>query len=740
LASILGEERSNKLARMTAFDRERIERQFSRRQSVAEDRARPRIADTARYGQLSGEATPVCPAAKEPLQEDFINLSTPELAHAGVVTTQTIAAGGKQHQGVWTTSISLQGLTDTVLNDTYSAYLGTDVDGHPTYWNKARSHFLFFNRHDSTWAICPRVSGDGEDLLEVVQGGHRRGVAFQRQGSEWQEWCQDNWLNVHVRLTPHNSSNRSAAPSKPPPPRIPVLPSPSAQQARHVPTGQVDTVVFNGFNTTELNTHFFVDTSMHIGGRSTYWDRNRQYFMYYQAAQTRWAVSKHESADWISSGGRGDDPLADAIRGGIRGVACEERKGGATWHEFWNGTWVNVVPSMQRLSTGNRTALPPLITGPAAPVPTPLPMPLAPQHSMLPTGAPRATVLVPSFAPSSSSSSSGGPIFPSSSWPTSSSNGLLGAPLARAPHQHAHRQATAVVGPQDHAIAPSASTYVNQEAPPGTDPRNQEEEKTVPTEVAEAPDGGSLEGPKVQSSSSSSSSSDSEDPLDGLFESAPAVEEANEQEEGADESGGASGSTARAPQAPVPSASPRSPSSVPVGAQDKAKTDVEAAELEELVEQKRQRKQHKKEKKLAWKKKKEAQLEAKIRKKVEKEKSKKGKRGKKAVKDDSADSADAEPPAPAKRGLGERKAPAEPPSTRARKGEKEAGREMPKKSRGMGAKGTAGQESTAEASGALAAAPFHKASSTKRPTWSLAVSSAWPRAALAMKPQPGDVQ
>jgi len=122
-----------------------------------------------------------------------------------------------------------------------------------------------------------------------------------------------------------------------------------------------------------LNARFRMDTTVQIGGRSTYWDPGKQFFMYYQSTERRWAISFHDDDAWRASHGRGEDPLSDAQRGGTRGLACEAQKGGATWHEFVDGEWHRIAPAIQKLSLGSRA--PPLEPLPAIPPPLPAPTP-----------------------------------------------------------------------------------------------------------------------------------------------------------------------------------------------------------------------------------------------------------------------------------------------------------------------------------------------------------------------------
>lgn len=696
-AQILEEERAKQLERMPAYQRERIERQARRNRSTTEGRP---------FAHLAGDATPACPISK---QAHIVNLATPEPAVPGVATPQWLDEGRRQQHTQHAAAISVQGLADPTLNTTYNAQFGTTVSGHPTYWNRQITHFLYFDRLDGCCTLCPRVSGTNEDLLEVVQRGERRGIAFQRQGSDWQEWWHDQWISLQVRVTVHRSP--PAAGTVPPAQLAPAVPPPlspvaTPQQARqHVPTGQVDTVVFSGFNTLELNTSFYLDPSLQIGGRATYWDRHRRYFMYYQAAQTRWAVSKHEPAQWAAYGGAGDDALSDALRGGIRGVACEEKKGGLTWHEWWHGRWVSIVPSMQRLSTGHRMSLPPL-SGGQPPAPTPSPSAFAPPAA---AGA----------GPSLLALAGAGAVAPppaAAAAPVQEPGAVAPAPIAFAA-LHAgtlpdHRSLAAKPAPP---AALSLEAALWQEAASAAAPARPEEQRTVPTDTAEP-----AEEAHVKGQPTSSSDSDSEDPLDGLLEVMAGDE-------------GAAEATAAAADAEASPATPSVPSDGAAGASVAAGAAQEHADEAEEEEQRRQKKKMKKERKNAWKKKKTAELEEKLRKQLEKEHGRKKTRGRppKAV----ATAAAEEDEAPEAVRKGPRRGSKDPKAGKAKKTAGKAG-DPSASEKARGAKRHKGDGADFAQEPGLA----EKAPAVRRARWSASFSERWPKSDLTAKPRPGDVE
>ena len=89
------------------------------------------------------------------------------------------------------------------------------------------------------------------------------------------------------------------------------------------------------------------------GGRATYWDPTLTYFMYYQAAESRWAISGRDYSD-----AEEDDMVLDAIRGGLRGLAFEIQKGAYRWKEFADGAWHTIELRISKLTTGKRANVP----------------------------------------------------------------------------------------------------------------------------------------------------------------------------------------------------------------------------------------------------------------------------------------------------------------------------------------------------------------------------------------------
>ncbi|CAJ1460127.1 unnamed protein product [Effrenium voratum] len=106
-----------------------------------------------------------------------------------------------------------------------------------------------------------------------------------------------------------------------------------------------------GFHTPELNAVYFLDSSLQIGSRATYWDERRRFFMYYQAALKRWAISVHDAES------TGEDMLENAKRGGLCGFAFEVDKSSNQWMEHCEGKWINVKIDIQKLCTGRRASV-----------------------------------------------------------------------------------------------------------------------------------------------------------------------------------------------------------------------------------------------------------------------------------------------------------------------------------------------------------------------------------------------
>jgi len=325
------------------------------------------------WSELSGSSTPVCPpvvASRSP---------TSEARHARSQVARDSIVAGIDHRMATTMAMdedpgiampsvfSLSGFRNSELNATYTAHPSIDIDGQMTYWDRNMQYFMYYQHSGGRWVLTPRFDDDIDVLMEVQQGD-TRGVAFEGVGDTWQEFFGDEWVAVSIRRTP--LAAKVATKSRP-------VPAPAAACAPHQPVAQqaVDTVLMAGFRSPGLNGRFCIDTTVQIGGRSTYWDPGKQYFMYYQASERRWAVSFHDDAAWRASRGTGEDPLSDAQRGGTRGLACEAQKGGATWHEFVGGQWHRTAPHVQKLTLGSRAVplepLPPPPPPPAPPLPTP---------------------------------------------------------------------------------------------------------------------------------------------------------------------------------------------------------------------------------------------------------------------------------------------------------------------------------------------------------------------------------
>jgi len=100
-------------------------------------------------------------------------------------------------------------------------------------------------------------------------------------------------------------------------------------------------LVLDGFQTQRLNTTYTVNTQIMIDRKPTYWNDAASLFMYFQAAQRRWAISPREDD--------GNDLLVDALRGGTRGLAFEESPG--KWSEFHGHSWVTAVLKIAVLGT-----------------------------------------------------------------------------------------------------------------------------------------------------------------------------------------------------------------------------------------------------------------------------------------------------------------------------------------------------------------------------------------------------
>jgi len=254
----------------------------------------------------------------------------------------------------------MEGFLNPGLNQSFYANPQSLVCGHPTYWDRDQQYFMYWEQQETRWVITPRIS-DNADMLLQAQSGMMKGIAFQYDTAAWQEFVGNKWHAVQVQMTrlvvqPSERSGPGAAQFLPSATKLAtVQPAPPAksqvsQSARLARTREaqprqaaVDTVdVRGGFNNDKLNTTFFLDPSISVGGRSTYWDQHRRHFMYYQGELKRWAIS-------CGKGG-----LDDAMKGGLRGLAYEVDKGEQAWSEFFEGQWLTVRPDLHKLSTGKR--------------------------------------------------------------------------------------------------------------------------------------------------------------------------------------------------------------------------------------------------------------------------------------------------------------------------------------------------------------------------------------------------
>jgi len=225
-------------------------------------------------------------------------------------------------------------------------------------------------------------------MLVEVQRGEMRGMAYESDGSWWQEYINDQWHRVQIEFTKlvveanssmprplpvsvpqpcpdtlaqksaHVDTSRtalsssglpcSAVPSHPPqPPPLQRTALQSTSGAGAVFGGQVDTVVIKGFRNADLNGTYLVDAAIQAGGRATYWNQVHSHFLYYQLAEQRWAICRYESGE--------HDTLLDAQNGGMRGLAFEYQKQTNMWQEFIDGAWCTLDVSIQKLTTGQRT-------------------------------------------------------------------------------------------------------------------------------------------------------------------------------------------------------------------------------------------------------------------------------------------------------------------------------------------------------------------------------------------------
>lgn len=268
--------------------------------------------------------------------------------------------------------------------------------GYPTYWDRDRNYFLYFHSQDQRWVISPR------DSLAQAQSGVMLGCAFQYVDDVWNELTNDEWQKApQVRVTPLVEQAPARSPamagaqplpsrSRPPPERASVaLPAadvmpyaaPAVAKAQKQAFA-VDTVhIRGGFLNPKLNAVYHMDSSVQVGSRATYWDEQRRFFMYYQAAMKRWAISIR-----IHDAKTGEDMLDHARRGGLCGFAFEVDKLTNQWKEFYEGRWVTVQIDIHKLCTGKRA--PPVAARTTAshdlPPETPLPMAVKPEPPLPP--------------------------------------------------------------------------------------------------------------------------------------------------------------------------------------------------------------------------------------------------------------------------------------------------------------------------------------------------------------------
>ncbi|CAJ1364972.1 unnamed protein product [Effrenium voratum] len=264
----------------------------------------------------------------------------------------------------------LEGFRVQNLNQAFHVNAQILVCGHPTYWDRERNYFMYFHEQDRRWVISPRKQ-HGSDRLIEAQNGVMMGCAFQHLGDVWQELIGEDWKDAPqvrvksliehaVRATsltagalPLPARDRPSASSKPAlsaskvPSTLPSTLPPQSKQAFAVDTVQIR----GGFHTPELNAVYFLDSSLQIGSRATYWDERRRFFMYYQAALKRWAISVHDAES------TGEDMLENAKRGGLCGFAFEVDKSSNQWMEHCEGKWINVKIDIQKLCTGRRASV-----------------------------------------------------------------------------------------------------------------------------------------------------------------------------------------------------------------------------------------------------------------------------------------------------------------------------------------------------------------------------------------------
>eukprot|EP00930_Biecheleria_cincta_P102941 TRINITY_DN94800_c0_g1_i1.p1 TRINITY_DN94800_c0_g1~~TRINITY_DN94800_c0_g1_i1.p1 ORF type:complete len:506 (+),score=86.84 TRINITY_DN94800_c0_g1_i1:39-1520(+) len=88
--------------------------------------------------------------------------------------------------------------------------------------------------------------------------------------------------------------------------------------------------LFDGFCNQRFNVPFYRRSQLQLGGQPSYWDKEEQHFLFYQAEQVRWALCPR----WDGS----EDLLAAVQKGGVRGLAYEEADAGV-WQEYKDGRW-----------------------------------------------------------------------------------------------------------------------------------------------------------------------------------------------------------------------------------------------------------------------------------------------------------------------------------------------------------------------------------------------------------------
>ena len=294
----------------------------------------------------------------------------------------------------------LEGFRTPNLNQAFHFNNQILVCGHPTYWNRDRSYFSYFHRQDERWVISPRMQ-NGLDTLKEAQNGVTLGCAYQYPGDLWHEFSNEDWMKApQVRVTPlvEQTPARLPGAAQPlprrmlPPPRA-AAPVATASSEREMSSHlasvaktqkqafAVDTVhIRGGFLNSKLNTVYYVDSSVQVGFRSTYWDDQRRFFMYYQAAMKRWAISIR-----IHDTKTGKDMLEHAKGGGLCGFAFEVDKVTNQWKEFYGGKWVSVQIDIQKLCTGKGAPnVARAFTGSNEMPPPETPLSMAAKHEQLP--------------------------------------------------------------------------------------------------------------------------------------------------------------------------------------------------------------------------------------------------------------------------------------------------------------------------------------------------------------------